>query len=199
MEAPEHKKVEDLSVSTLHAYESSPKLRATILQFIARLPEKLNRITLCKTLYYLDGHYFQKFGKTITEFPYMHIEGSPQPMYFNEIMHEMVMRKEVEIIPQIVKENNDDRPHLVLRGLVFKALDSAENVLSRDEIKMVKSIGRTLGGDMSLETRHFPNLYQLYAGTGLFEQIRFMQFPGGRRPHLSWKSWSDRIFNLKWQ
>ncbi|MCB1145747.1 MAG: hypothetical protein KDK38_03000 [Leptospiraceae bacterium] len=169
------------------------------MQFLRRLPGKLNRISLCKHLYYMDGHFFQKFGRTITEFPYLHIEGSPQPVFFNEVIHSMVSRSEIEVTPQIETEVHGDRPHMVLRGLIFRSLVGSEPVLHRDELKMIKSIAATLSGDMSLETRHFPNLYQLYAGTGLFEEISFMQFPDGRRPHLSWKSWGNRIFKLKWQ
>ena len=81
MSDPEHKKQH---IET--AYNSSPRLRACILQFLRRLPGKLNRISLCKHLYYMDGHFFQKFGRTITEFPYLHIEGSPQPVFFNEVI-----------------------------------------------------------------------------------------------------------------
>ncbi len=180
-------------------YEATPKLRAAILFFLKRIPDKLNRISLCKHLYYADGHYFQKRGKAICELPYLHIEGSPQPQFFNEICMKMISKGELEVVPSVATEVRDGKPLIVLKGLVFRGIAEPPAVFSRDEQKVLNSVAATLAGDLSLETRYFPHLYQHYAGTGLFEVIPHMHFPEGRRPHLSWKAWARKVFRLMWQ
>ncbi|MDH4200486.1 MAG: Panacea domain-containing protein [Spirochaetia bacterium] len=177
-----------------------PKLRAAILFFINRIPEKLNRISLCKHLYYSDGHYFQKYSKQITEIEYLHIEGSPQPVMFNEVMHTMLVEKDIEITPLLVKEKGSNGPMILLKGMTYKALSKAPDVFSREEMKVLNSMAMLFNGDLSLETRYYPNLYQYYAQTGLYEIITFLPLPDdGKRPHLRWKAWANKIFKLMWQ
>jgi len=177
----------------------APKLRSAILHFLSKIPKKLNRVTLCKHLYYADGHYFQKYGEGITELDYLHIEGSPQPLLFNEIMHEMVLNNEVEVIPQVVTENSDNGPIMVLKGMVYDNLVDPQYVFTREEKKVLNSVALLFQGDLSLETRYYPNLYQQYTQTGLYEKIEPKKLPQGTRPHLSWKAWANKIFRLKWQ
>lgn len=176
------------------------KLNAAILFFLNKIPEKLNRISLCKHLYYADGHYFQKFSKVITETEYLHIEGSPQPVMFNEVLHTMIINKELEIIPLIVKEKATSGTINLLKGVTFKALKDNPPVFSREEVKVLNSIAMLFKGDLSLETRYYPNLYQHYTQTGLYEIISFHPLPdNGKRPHLSWKAWANKIFKLMGQ
>ena len=195
----EKNKPTEQEAPSLPLYRQAPKLRSAILFFIHKIPEKLNRVTLCKHLYYSDGHYFQKYGKMITELDYLHIEGSPQPLLFNEIMHEMVLSKEVEVIPQVVSVNSDDGPIMVLKGMVYDNLVDSQYAFSREEKKVLNSVALLFQGDLSLETRYYPNLYQQYTQTGLYEKIEQKELPKGRRPHLSWKAWANKIFRLKWQ
>jgi len=177
-----------------------PKLRAAILFFINKIPEKLNRISLCKHLYYADGHFFQKYSRLITEIQYLHIEGSPQPAMFNEIMHSMVMENDIEITPLLVKERGPTGSMFVLKGLTFKAIKKPPDIFSREEIKVLNSVAMVFKGDMSLETRYYPNLYQHYTQTGLYEMITLLPLPDdGMRPHLSWKAWASKIFKLMWE
>lgn len=175
------------------------RLQAAILFFLNRFPGKLTRITLCKHLYYADGHFFQKYSGRITEHPYLHIEGSPQPVFFNEIMHDLVTSGSVEVIPDVKTDDSGERPVMILQGLSFKAKVETPNLFSREEKKVLRSVAAQLKGELSLETRYFPNLYQNYTQTGLYEKISFEQFPDGKRPHLSWKAWAGKVFRLKWQ
>jgi len=179
--------------------ENSLKLQAAILFFVTKFPGRMNRILLCKHLYYMDGHFFQKFGKTITGFLYLHIEGSPQPVCFNEIMQILITEKKIEVIPFLETENRDEGIVFTLKGLTFKPIAEIPDVFDREEKKVMNSIASTLGGDLSLETRFYPNLYQEYAQTGLYEKIEMKPFAEGKRPHLQWKAWANRIFRLKWQ
>jgi hypothetical protein len=180
--------------------ESFPKLRGAILFFINKIPEKLNRISLCKQLYYADGHFFQKYSQMITENEYLHIEGSPQPVFFNEILHSMVVEKMIEIIPNLKKERGPTGTMNILKGLIYKAHAGIPDVFTREELKVLNSIAMTFKGDLSLETRYYPNLYQYYAQTGLYEVINLQPLPDdGKRPHLSWKAWGKKIFKLMWQ
>lgn len=186
--------------SSEHVFENSPKLRAVILFFLHELPGKLSRVTLGKHLYYADGHYFQRHAKQITEYPYLHVEGSPLPFCFNEIIQQMIIHKEIEVVPRMVENIQDGKTVMTLAGMTFNALkEFPEAVLSREEKRGVSAVAKQLHGDVSLETRYYPNLYQIYTGTDLYETIAFMQFPDGRRPHLSWKAWANQIFRLKWQ
>jgi len=177
-----------------------PKLRAAILFFINKIPGKLNRVSLCKHLYYADGHFFQKYSRLITEIQYLHIEGSPQPVMFNEIMHTMVAEKDIEITPLLVKERGPNGPMILLKGLTYKANIETPNIFSREEMKVLNSVAMVFKGDLSLETRYYPNLYQHYTQTGLYEMITLLPLPDdGKRPHLSWKGWANKIFKLMWQ
>lgn len=177
-----------------------PKLRAAILFFIDKIPEKLNRVSLCKQLYYADGHFFQKYSRLITEIQYLHIEGSPQPVMFNEVMHTMVTENDIEITPLLVKERGPSGPMLVLKGLTYKAKKKVPDIFTREEIKVLNSVAMVFKGDLSLETRYYPNLYQHYTQTGLYEMITLLPLPDeGKRPHLSWKGWANKIFKLMWQ
>ncbi len=185
---------------SLNEENAAPKLRAAILFFIHKIPGKLNRITLCKHLYYADGHYFQKYSRTITEFDYLHIEGSPQPLLFNEIMHDMVMNGEVEVIPQLEKEKNGDEEIMVLKGMSFHStVKPPVEIFSKEEKKVLNSIAFLFKGNLTLETRYYPNLYQEYTQTALYKKIPFEPLPEGKRPHLQWKGWANKIFRLLWQ
>lgn len=180
----------------LNSVPEATKLRAAILFFINKIPNKLNRVRLCKHLFYADGHFFQKYQRQITEFAYLHIEGSPQPIVFNEIICTMVNEKEIEIIPQVVTEMVGDTPTMVLKGFSYKALSSVPEVFTKEEKKVLKSIASLFYGDLSLETRYYPNLFQQYAQTDLYSQIEFLELNDGKRPHLSWKAWANKIFRL---
>ena len=175
------------------------KLRHAILFFINRFPEKLNRVMLCKYLFYADGHYYQKFKETITEFPYLHIEGSPQPLYFNELIHLLLNEGVIEVQPQITEEEREGKKFTVLRGMSFISNQTEKNSFSRRELKVMNSVASLLNGSLALETRYFPNLFQAYAQTNLYSQIEFHAFEGGVRPHLSWKAWASKIFRFKQQ
>jgi len=187
--------IEDANVMSLNF----PKLEAAILFFVSNLPEKLNRIKLCKHLYYADGHYFQKFQETITENPYLHIEGSPVPLYFNEVIHQLVKSRKMEIMPQVITEEVGKKPVTVLKGLVYRATNGYSQEFTRLEKKVLNSVLAVLNGDLNLETRHFPYMYQEYAQTGLYEEIPFKEIASGKKPHLSWKAWANKVFRLMWQ
>lgn len=156
----------------------------------------MHRISLCKHLFYADAHYFEKTGSTLTEFPYLHIEGSPQPVFFNEMIHQMVIQEQIEVIPNVVTQKSENGPITVLKGLSYNALQPAPNIFDKEEKKVLNSVASLLGGDLSLETRYYSALYQRYAQTGLYEVIDFSEIQTGKRPHLSWKAWASKIFKL---
>lgn len=175
------------------------RLRAAVLFFIAKIPDRLDRVRLCKHLFYSDGHFFQKTARTITGTEYLHIEGSPQPVCFNELLHDMVAKKEITVIPQLVTEQSETGPIMVLKGMGYKAEKKPPELFSREEKKVLNSIALLFNGDLTLETRYYPNLYQQYAQTGLYEVIRFKPLPEGGRPHLIWKAWANKVFRLLWE
>jgi hypothetical protein len=178
-------------------YDESDKLRAMIIFILRKLPGKLNRVALCKNLYYSEMHHFQKFGKTISGIDYFHIEASPVPRHFNEIMGEMVARGDVKVVPHVAPEVIDGRQIMVLRGMVFHTEAPLIGVLGRDELRAVRMVSSTLQNEMNLETRYFPQYYQHYVQTGLYELIPNVTFP--KRPHLQFKAWSRKIYRLMWQ
>jgi|GEM_PF-779636 len=197
MDDPEKNKMSDYQIDM---NTGMPKLRAAILFMISKIPEKLNRVSLCKHLYYAEGHFFQKYSRLITETQYLHIEGSPQPVMFNEVMHSMVVEGDIEVTPLLVRERGPVGEMVVLKGLTFKANKKVPNVFSREELKVLNSVAMVFNGDLSLETRYYPNLYQHYTQTGLYEMITLLPLPDdGKRPHLIWKAWANKIFKLMWQ
>jgi hypothetical protein len=182
---------------TRKIYEESEKMRAMIIFILRKLPGKLNRIALCKNLFYAEMHYYQKTGQTISGMDYFHIEASPVPRHFNELMSEMVARKEVRVVPQVAPEVIEGRQIMVLRGMVFECDAPLLNVLSREELRAVRMVSSTLQNEMNLETRYFPQYYQHYVQTGLYEVIEPVIFP--KRPHLQFKAWGRKIYRLMWQ
>ncbi len=178
-------------------YEENPRLRAMIIFILRKLPGKLNRVALCKNLFYTEMHYYQKSQKTISGLEYLHIEASPVPRHFNEIISEMVARKEVRVVPQVAPEVIEGKQIMVLRGMVFECDAPLLNVLGREELRAVRMVSSTLQNEMNLETRYFPQYYQHYVQTGLYEVIPSVVFP--KRPHLQFKAWSRKIYRLMWQ
>lgn len=182
---------------TRQIYEEYEKLRAMIVFVLRKLPGKLGRVPLCKNLYYSEMHHFQKFGKTISGVDYLHIEASPVPRHFNELMAEMVSRGEVRVVPNVAPEVIDGRQIMVLRGMVFDCEAPLVNALDRNELRAVRMVSSTLQNEMNLETRYFPQYYQHYVQTGLYEVIPNVTFP--KRPHLQFKAWSRKIYRLMWE
>lgn len=182
---------------TKNIYTENEKLRAMIIFILRKLPGKLNRVALCKNLYYSEMHYFQKFGKGISGVDYLHIEASPVPRHFNEIIAEMVAQGEVRVVPHVAPEVIEGRQIMVLRGMVFESDAPLLTVLDRNELRAVRMVSSTLQNEMNLETRYFPQYYQHYVQTGLYEIIPPVVFP--KRPHLQFKAWSRKIYRLMWQ
>lgn len=175
------------------------RLTAAILFFCQKTSRPLNRISLCKMLYYADGHFFQKYKKTITQTDYLHVEGSPQPVFFNEVLQQLIQEKKIEVIPEVKQKITKEGMVTVMSGLSYKCIEDPEAIFQKEEEKVLLSIAKTFNGDLSLETRYYPNLFQNYAQTGLGEKIQWKDLPKGGRPHLSWKGWSTRVFRLWWQ
>ncbi|MBV6494272.1 MAG: hypothetical protein LDLANPLL_02303 [Turneriella sp.] len=178
-------------------YTDNEKFRAMVVFILRKLPGKLNRVALCKNLYYAETHFFQKHQKTITGLDYLHVESSPVPRFFNEIISAMVAKEEVRIVPHVAPEVINGRQIMVLRGMVFECDAPLLAVLNRDELRAVRMVASTLQNEMNLETRYFPQYYQHYVQTGLYETIPFVKFP--KRPHLQFKAWSRKIYRLMWQ
>lgn len=172
----------------------SPLISA-ILFICQKCPRPLSRVSLCKMLYYADGHFFQKYAKTISGCDYLHVEGSPQPVFFNEILQEMIAKKQMTIVPEIKQKVTKEGMISVLNGLIYKPLCESFYAFKKEEEKVLLSVVKTFQGDLSLETRHYPNLYQQYVQTGLCQKIIWQPLQEGK-PHLSWKGWSSRIFRL---
>lgn len=183
----------------LNVYNSTPKLRAAILYFVKRFPEKLNRVSLSKYLYYTHGYYFQKMQSHFFEVPFLHAEGSPEPLFFSEILLKMNERGEIEIVPFISTEAFEGKPITVLKGLVFKTSQNPPEIFTKPEKKALQTVAYTLAGDLSLETRYFPVLYQNYTGTGLYDIIPQPEITQSSKPNLSFRAWARKVFRLMWQ
>ncbi|HRP70119.1 MAG TPA: hypothetical protein PLY93_11355 [Turneriella sp.] len=175
-------------------YIENKKLSAMIIFILRKLPGKLNRIALCKNLFYAEMHYFQKAGKSISGATYLHIESSPMPRFFNEILESMVAKEEVCVVPHVAPEVIDGQQIMVLRGMVFECAAPLIPILTREELRAVRMVSSTLQNEMNLETRYFPQYYQHYVQTGLYEGIPFVTFP--KRPHLQFKAWGRKIYRL---
>jgi hypothetical protein len=114
-------------------------------------------------------------------------------------MHEMVTRKEIEVFPDVMTNQTSEGPIMVLRGLCYRTSMQPPPLFSREEKKVLNSIAMLFQGNLTLETRYYPNLYQQYAQAGLYEKIPWVGLPKGIRPHISWKAWAKKVFRLLWQ
>ena len=127
----------------MNTANKTEKLRAMIVFVLRKLPGKLNRVALCKNLYYSEMHYYQRFGKTISGVDYLHIEASPVPRHFNELISEMVTRKEITVVPQVAPEVIDGRQIMVLRGMVFQCDAPLLSVLTRVTAPVLRFLTKT--------------------------------------------------------
>ena len=127
----------------------------------------------------------------------MHVEGSPQPMHFNEYLHMMILDKELSVVPQIETNISNGQPINTVKGITFETkLEANMSVFTNEEKKVLKSVAALLGGNMALETRHYSDLYQLYAQTDLYSEIVRPKYKGGGKAHLSFKAWASKVFKL---
>ncbi|MCG6145803.1 type II toxin-antitoxin system antitoxin SocA domain-containing protein [Leptospira bandrabouensis] len=142
------------------------KLCHAILWILEKSPNGRARLDLAKLLYYSDGVHFQKHAEMITRGDYIHLEDSPYPVKLNEALLFLKEKGHIDAIPKI--EGNG------IQGFTLRFLKPLEGlVLSREDKRVMMKVLEAFRGRVVDENRHYPNLYENYVVTPLFDSIPF--------------------------
>jgi hypothetical protein len=142
------------------------KLCHTILWILEKSPNGRSRLDLARLLFYSDGVYFQKHAEMITGNVYIHLEDSPYPVKLNEALLYLREKGCIDTSPVLSA--------LGIQGFTLRFLKSMEtSVLSKEEKRVIMKVLEAFRGKVVDESRHYPNLYENYVVTPLYEAIPF--------------------------
>ncbi|MDF3819156.1 DUF4065 domain-containing protein [Leptospira sp. 96542] len=142
------------------------KLCHAILWILEKSANGRARLDLAKLLYYSDGVHFQKHASMITRSVYIHLEDSPYPVKLNEALLFLKEKGHIEALPKIAGDG--------IQGFVLRFLKPMEGlILSREEKRVMMKVVEAFRGRVVDENRHYPNLYENYVVTPLFDSIPF--------------------------
>ncbi|MCZ8343250.1 MAG: DUF4065 domain-containing protein [Leptospira sp.] len=142
------------------------KLLHAILWILEKSPNGRTRLDLAKLLYFSDGVYFQKHAEMITRSRYIHLEDSPYPVNLNEALLFLREKGHIEAFPKVSGNG--------IQGFSIQFIKPSEGlVLSREEKRVMMKVVEAFRGRVVDENRHYPNLYENYVVTPLFDEIPF--------------------------
>ncbi|MCB1140858.1 MAG: DUF4065 domain-containing protein [Leptospiraceae bacterium] len=139
------------------------KLKQVISFILQHSQSGRSRIDLSKLVYYIDSVFFQHYGKTITSERYVHLEDCPQPLRFHEALISLLSNKKAEIRISVQLER--------MGGFLVFSLPSEPEKLDRDEVRICKKVLSVFPGPVRDENLHYPNLYENYVITPIFNEI----------------------------
>ncbi|MDX1960848.1 MAG: DUF4065 domain-containing protein [Leptospiraceae bacterium] len=139
------------------------KLKEVILYILEKSPKGRTRVDLSKLVYYSDTVYFQRHSELITGSRYLHLEDSPQAFGFIEIIAELLELKEIIIQPKIEQAK--------MFGFTIHSIAPKPNSLSKEEIRIINKVLNAFPGAIRDENRQYPNLYESYVITPVYEEI----------------------------
>jgi hypothetical protein len=142
------------------------KLCHAILWILEKSPNGRSRLDLAKLLYFSDGVHFQKHASMITGGVYIHLEDSPYPVKLNEALLFLREKGCIEAFPVISPKG--------VQGFSLQFKKALEGlVLSKEEKRVMMKVVEMFRGRVFDESRHYPNLYENYVVTPLYEAIPF--------------------------
>ncbi|TGN17598.1 type II toxin-antitoxin system antitoxin SocA domain-containing protein [Leptospira idonii] len=142
------------------------KLCHAILWILEKSPNGRTRLDLAKLLYYSDGVHFQKHAEMITRGIYIHLEDSPYPVKLNEAIMFLKEKGHVSATPVISAKG--------VQGFNLNFSQPLEGlILTREEKRVMRKVNEAFRGKVVDESRHYPNLYENYVVTPLYEAIPF--------------------------
>ncbi len=169
------------------------KLCHAILWILEKSPNGRSRLDLAKLLYFSDGVYFQKHASMITAGVYIHLEDSPYPVKLNEALLYLREMEAIDTAPIISAKG--------VQGFVLRFIKPLEGLmLTREEKRVIMKVVETFKGRVFDENRHYPNLYENYVVTPLYEAIPFLIERINTKIHVLMKKsllqWSGKMFRV---
>lgn len=73
------------------------KFIACVAIMASRKLSKLDKLKICKLLYYVDKYHLHKYGKPITGDTYVHMDNGPVPSKALDIMNEVILKDQVTV------------------------------------------------------------------------------------------------------
>ncbi|GBF49686.1 hypothetical protein LPTSP4_12020 [Leptospira ryugenii] len=142
------------------------KLCHAILWILEKSSQGRNRIDLAKLLYFSDGVCFQKHAKMITDSVYIHLDDSPYPIALNEALLHLKKQGHIDAVPLITAQG--------IQCFQLRFVSAIPGlVLSKEEKRIMMKVVEAFRSKVVDESRHYPNLYENYVVTPLFEEIPF--------------------------
>jgi hypothetical protein len=146
------------------------KIKNSILYLLNKSIKPLDLDSLMKLIYYTDTYFFQKYQKTLYNTNYIHIGKGPYPVKFYEIIHKMIKNEQIQARPKII-ENKEK-----MGGYYFIAKKKPnENHFSKNELHSLRAVSYSFRNGIEKETNIFPNLYQNYILTDVFQKINLLK------------------------
>jgi len=102
----------------------------------------------------------------ITGGVYIHLEDSPYPVKLNEALLALTEKGTIDTVPVISAKG--------VQGFVLRFVKPLEGlILTREEKRVMMKVVEAFRGRVVDENRHYPNLYENYVVTPLYEAIPF--------------------------
>ncbi|MCB1159653.1 MAG: DUF4065 domain-containing protein [Leptospiraceae bacterium] len=137
-----------------------------VIYYIVNCSGGIDRLNLGKAIYYTDGVYFQRNGKTITGERYIHLENCPQPVRMNQCILELVSGQVLKAEPYFCFETS-------LSGFRLIANKDLELDLEKAEVRKIRKVVQAFLKSKDDESMVYPNLYENYVITPLYNEIFF--------------------------
>lgn len=143
------------------------KLCHAIVWILEKSPNGRSRLDLAKLLYYSDGVYFQKHACMITNGFYIHLEDSPYEVKLNEALLYLKKEGKIDATPLLSDKG--------IQGFTLRFLKPMNSlILTKEEKRVMMKVVEAFKGRVTDESRHYPNLYENYVVTPLYEAIPFI-------------------------
>ena len=144
------------------------KLQHAILFILEKSPNGRTKLDLCKLLYYADGVSYQKHKSMITNATYYHLEESPFPAPLFDTLVQMKKSNALTIEPFFSGEG--------IQGFRLKQTqNSTHSLLTKEEKRILSKVLEVFKTKVESESSHYPNLYENYVVTPLYEEIPFRE------------------------
>lgn len=152
------------------------KFLQVISYILQESPRGRSRLELAKLLYYGDAVYFQHHGEIITGERYIHTEDSPQPFEFHRALAELSATGKIDV--RISVEEGK------IGSFRIFSKENVEVTLSKEEKRILKKVLHAFPGSVTDENKQYPNLYENYVITPIFNEIQINKTSVNTKIHV---------------
>ncbi|MCE9500649.1 MAG: DUF4065 domain-containing protein [Leptospira sp.] len=140
------------------------KLSSVISFILQNSPGGRSRLELAKLAYFCDGVFFQHNSSIITDQKYVHLEDCPMPLQLLECLLHLRNENFIDVKPKLNGTG--------VSGFLIFNLKQTEDLLSRDEKRIIRKVLEAFRRGVFDESKQYPNLYENYVITPLFSEIK---------------------------